>query len=420
MNIYLLIPLCIVAIALAWWLSTIRLITPTSGQLMGIAWFEEITTVVGNGIPKDPISFKDLDGNPLKLRIDKESTSSLLIIWPQKLFVFDYRYKKFKTLKEIRETGGQLRWQPTAEKDENGKLIPNSPETIALGEWKEVNKKTLFSKERDDIKLPFQSKDGIQGVGKGYIKYRVWEYSLAVSTMHDIKTDPEKAIADLYRNWASTKDYIKDIKGATFEDIDNYKEFLINLNKEIYTSGTIVEGIYVEEFFIEPGSRDVLEKQEEARKAELDQLTQAEKNKVLVLQASGDAAAKTILANNQAANSKVIAEADGENKKTIGMKENEVKVDLQRKLNDAEVALIQSETDIQLEAAKKVIDKMIEYKGKEDTTAVNRIKELPRLKENATFVYVEGNSSDNLEQFDDELVKQTVANLITKKKTVKP
>ena len=175
----------LIAIVIALWLSTIHFYQPEEGQLSVIKRFKTHITIVGVGIPDIPIPKEifDVPGVDPKIKIDS-SKSFYFLIWPYSIGLFDYRYKKFRTLKEIRTTNGEVRWQPLIPKDKTGiaTKTTNDPDTIALGEWKEIKKSSLFAREREDIAIPFLTRDGYRGTAFGYLKYIVYNYSAAIST----------------------------------------------------------------------------------------------------------------------------------------------------------------------------------------------------------------------------------------------
>src|SRR5690349_1143891 len=112
----------ILGIVLAVWLSSIRKYEPEQGQLSVIRFFKKHVMTVGVGVPNIPIKKEvfDIPGVDLSIKIDSNK-SVYFLIWPFNVAVFDYRYKKFRTLKEIKDTKGEIRWQPPIEKDKSGK-----------------------------------------------------------------------------------------------------------------------------------------------------------------------------------------------------------------------------------------------------------------------------------------------------------
>ncbi len=128
------------------WLTTVKIIKPPAGGKMMVGIFNKPLWEIGNTLPVVKITAEMIDLTPEELneiqpKVDFDC-SWFLTIWPLCVIPFDYRYKHYKTIKEIRDSKGSIVWQPTLQPD--GK--ENTPDTIALGEWKEEMKTMLWNR----------------------------------------------------------------------------------------------------------------------------------------------------------------------------------------------------------------------------------------------------------------------------------
>lgn len=327
--------------------------------------------IVGCGIPKIVISPDRLDPalGVTEIRIHSQH-SWQATIWPYSFASFEYRYKKFRTLDEVRTTGGKPEWQPSIEKDTDGKLVKkeNGPDTIVLGEWKETNKKSLFAREREEIVIHFRSSDGIQAVVKAYIKFLVWDVSAAISATYQFKVDPEKTIIDKFQDWAKNKKYFTDINGISFEKMDendlNAKNFFTDLNKSIYMTGVIVEDVELTEFIIEPDSKDVAEAQEKIIESQF--LLQAE-------EIEADRKEKVGEGNRRQKEKENLATKD------LLEKEAAVAVSKDKELKQNEVGQYQKMKKIDLNVNGKLLTKLEEYKKVGDKTEIAKYRALGKV-----------------------------------------
>jgi hypothetical protein len=432
------IVLIIIGIAITFWLSTIRFFTTTQGQLSVLTFLGEHISVIGIGIPEIEVAkikvgtLEILDNATAKdvvIRIDSQRPFQITAI-PYKIATFDYSYKKYKTLKEVRETNGKIRWQPTPEKDKDDKKIENGPDTIVLGEWKEIARTGLYLREREESYIPFQSQDGVLGVIGCYIKFFVWDMSLAISTTHNFKTDPEKAIIDTTQNWAKSKNYLNDIKGVSFEGVIlSDQTFLQQLNRDIYLTGIIVEGIEFTSFYVEPESRDVLEAQEKIEKNKILFLAEESNKKLKEKQAEGDALKTTIAAKATADSINMVAAAKAQEIEITGKAKNLIETDLDKKLKTNEVDQLKtkleterenavkefdSKTKITLEANSKVIEKIGELKKIPDATEKAKYDALALSK--VTTLMMPGADNTSGDKLDELLQSQIITNQISQQK----
>jgi|GEM_PF-6488580 len=393
----------IIAVPLIWWVSTIKLIKTPAGQTLLIGEFDKPVRVVGNTLPDLPIpsDLLPIGFNPIRVRVDSES-SWQLTIWPQQVLSFTYRHKRFKTLKMIRETNGEIVWQPTLPKGEDGKLLleKNADETIGLGEWKEENKQSLYVREREHIALKFASKDPIRGIIKAYIKFIVYDLTLAAKSVLNPKEDAEKAIIDLFQLWARDKDYFEKIQGVSFDSIDYLgktgKDFIQGINKDIYKAGIIVEGVDFFEFIIEPDSQDVYDAKEKiAKQTSLKAAASVEAD---IEKIKGQGKRDYDLALNEAA-------------KDLLEKQKAVKVSEDKDLKKNATDQFKEQTEITLVANGKIIDKAIELK--QTVNATEKLKYTAiQLSKLQTLVLSGGSGTD----LDEKIQAQLTANLITNKK----
>lgn len=400
----LLIFLFILGILSLVWLSTLHFFTPNSGQLAIQKHFETYVGVIGD-VPKIEIPKKRLDTITQKavkkIIVDDKVSTWKFFIYPNGIETFEYRYKKFRTLEEIRNTGGAVVWQPSIEKDKDGKPVKkeNGPETIGLGEWKEPKKASLFVREREDIIIKIRSKDGINAVVKGYIKFLVWDMMAAASATYQFKYDPEKNIIDQFQDWAKEKDYFKDINGVSFEKIDNADDFFKKLNRDIYVTGVIVEDVELTEFLIEPDSKDVAEAQELKIKNEFLRQAEEQEKQRKILEGEG---------NRLRQEQENIAQEDLQ-KKLAG-----VDVDKDRKLKENEVMQFKKEQEIKLKNNKVLIDKLSEYKGVEDVTETKKAEHLGKVT-GTVILHEKGSGSGS--NLDDKLLEaEVIGNSLTSKK----
>lgn len=217
--------------ALVIWLSTIQFFEPEQGQLAVMRRFKKHILIIGNGIPEIEISKEifDVPGVNLEIKIDSQR-DWYLTIWPYNIAVFSYKRKRFTTIDKILGTNGELVWQPKLRKDENEKEIPNGPKTIGLGEWTERKKISLFALEREEVALPFLTKDGYRGTAFAYMKYVVWDISAAISATYQFKIDPEKSTFDKFQRWARGVEYLTELYGVSFEELPAAKDFYKKVN----------------------------------------------------------------------------------------------------------------------------------------------------------------------------------------------
>jgi hypothetical protein len=365
--------LSILLVILNVWLSTLRFHKPKQGQLMILKEFEKHVLKIGNGIPKIPIpanrfdlaANRDSDGSEVAIRVDV-SWSWVITIWPYSIETFEYRYKKFRSRKEVLETKGETRWEHPMSVNNDGKLVyDEDPETEILGEWKDPKKKSLFVREREDFVIKFRSKDGIEATVKGYLKLLVWDISYATSATYQFKSDPEKAITDRFQEWAKDKEYFKEIQGISFESISGAETFFKELNKSIYLTGSLVEDVEFTEWLKSPKSDDIAEAQE------------------LIIKNSFEYSAAEIGAKTQ--------EKIGEGNKNRKLQENLGEKDLLEKQAVVEVNkdkdLKRNQTDqykeqekINLGNNKKLLTKLEKYKKVPDRTEVRKFKYLGKTK----------------------------------------
>lgn len=414
MNIYLIIFLIILLGLLGWWLSTIRLIELPAGQTAMIGNFEEPTLVAGNTIPSIIIS-QDLIEDSTGLigktpRLDKKG-SWMLTIWPQRRQEFTYRYKRFKPITDIKKSGGSIIWEPTIPTKEDGsKLYNENPsDTIALGEWKEENKRTLWVRERENIAIKFTSKDPIRGVKKAYIRFIVWDMTLATLSLYNPKEDAEKAIIDRFQEWAKDKPYFDNIQGIGWASVAGV-DFIKKLNMEIYQSGIIVEGIDLFEDFIEPGSQDVYDAQEKIAKGVL--LKNAATIDAQISKIEGEGVRDKQLVINEGQKNLLEIENNAAVDKDKRLKTNEIDQHNQNLENEKRVRVAQfkEETIIAVNANGTILDKVMELKKTADATLTKKYNAIAR---SDIHTYVEGSGSDSpTDTMDEDITGHVKANLI--------
>jgi hypothetical protein len=412
---------------LVWWLTTLKLYEPENGQLAVLTKFGKHIKVIAVGVPEEEVEVKDKDGTTILIlglgysrAPEKDSernyvlpvvikASWMLLIWPFGIEIFPYAYKRHKTLKEIRETKGELRWTPETERDATGREIPLSEDTMALGLWKEENKTSLFFREREDARFPFRTGgDGVQGNFSAFLMFFIWNPSAAISAVKDFKADHEKAAIDLFRHWAGKpeREYLRDVQGISFDKIKdadvNAEAFFWDINRENYHVGVFLEDIKLEEPYLYKAGRDVLEQKELATKNLYAQAATEIANKTAIMVADTDA---EVTKKRGEAEAKVIAiKGESENKVAQENRLNEVAAEVQKE---------EKITAIKLDAAGKVIDKAIEYKEKEDVTEVKKWEGAGKT--NGTLVIVEGKKNQDNSQFDDLLVGNAISSLIGNK-----
>ncbi len=345
----------VIGIILAVWLSTLRIYEPPSGELSTLRFFKWNIMVLGIDIPDvriDPKRF-NVPGKNLQIKVDGKRPIYVLI-YPLNIAIFSYRYKKFRTLKEVEETGADLRWEPLIPKDEKTKkpiADKNDPKTIVLAEWKEPRKKTLFVLEREDVVFPFLTKDGYRGVAFGYMKYITWNMAAAISNTYQFKNDPEKAALDKFQKWTRGVDYLTKVYGVSFDELPEADEFYQDINAENYISGAILQGIEFTDFKLDPESQDLLEEQENIKKASIK--LQAATITAKVVEKEGEG-----LKNRQ----KQIADGESYAITKKGSADNTVKITLDKSLKANETLQykqkqqIERENDVKEYRAKKQID----------------------------------------------------------------
>ncbi len=417
----LIIILVVLLIPLGWWLSTLRYVKTPPGQTKMIAWFDEPMLIVGNTLPNIEITpdIIDLPADELKEiqpKIDRKGAIVWKIFPMEENVFFDYRYKHFKTIKEILATKGEIKWQPTIPLGEDGKPIykENSTDTIALGEWKEIGKQTLFIRERESIVIKFTSKDPIRGVKKAYIRFIVWNMALATKSLYNSKEDAEKKITDMFQEWARTKGYFEDIQGIGFASIDHNnvtgKQFIKDLNKEIYKSGVVVEGVDLFEDFIEPGSQDVYDAKEKEIKGKL--LLKAAKIDTSIAKAQGQAAKEKQLEINKGEANRLKITNDAEVIKDKKLKQNEVDQNKKNLQNEKTIRVseFREKTKIAVNGNGKVIDKVIKAKKTPDASTVKKWSSIEKSK---ITTFVDNSGRDSTDNLDEDLTGHVTANLIT-------
>lgn len=347
--------LIIIGIILAVWLSTIRFFQPEQGQIAVITYFKNHLMIVGSGIPEIEIPEKIFNVPNKKLTVKIDSQRAWYItIYPYGIAKFNYRLKKFRTIEEIKSSDGKLRWQPLIgknEKDASGKpKTENSPDTIALGEWNQP-KTSLFFREREEIAIPFLTKDGYRGTAWAYLKFLVWEMSAAISVTYQFKVDPEKSTIDIFQRWCRSAEYLTEVYGVSFEELPKSMEFYQEINASNYISGAILEDIEFFNFVLDPESQDLLEEQENIKKAEIKLLTAEKLADVAEKEGEG-------LKRRQ----KQIADGESYTITKKGSADNTVKITLDKSLKANETLQykqkqqIERENDVKEYRAKKQID----------------------------------------------------------------
>jgi hypothetical protein len=420
--------LALIAVAVLW-LSTLQMYNPEQGQLAVLTLFGKHVKIIAVGIPEQEVTIENSDGTPqIVLGIgytrDPQSTvrnyvlplvtesSWMLLIWPYGIDKFPYSYKRHKTLDEVNTTKGEPRWKPERARDAEGKELPLSKDTIVLGYWKEEEKKSLFFREREEIRLPFRTgKDGIEGNFSAYLQFFIWNVSAAISAVKDFKADHEKAAIDLFRHWAGNKDreYLKDVQNISFDKIEgkkgtntDAKTFFRDINRDNYHIGVFLEDIKLEDPYVSLSGRDILEAKELQTKNEYFQKATEVSNATAVMIAQKDA---KVIEMKGEAEAKVI--------EVKGIADN--KVAQENRLNEvtAEVSKEKQVTEIKLDAAGKIIDKAIEYKKEKDVTEVQKWEGVGKTQ--GTVVIVEGKKNEENSQVDDLLVANAIGNIIGKK-----
>lgn len=404
--------LIIIGITLALWLSTISLTQPDQGQLSILTYFNKHIMIVGNGIPDIAITKEifDVPGVTLpKIKIDGQR-AFYITIWPFGIETFEYRYKRFRTLKEVTESKGSIRWQP---KTKDG--TPNTVDTMVLGEWKESNKKSLFVREREEIAIPFLSLDGYRGTVFAYMKYLVWDCSAAISTTYQFKTDPEKSTIDKFQKWARGVKYLTKLYGVSFDELPDGREFIRKVNANIYLTGVLLEDIEFFDFVLDPESQDLLEAQEKIKKANID-LAEAK-----ILQNVAEA-----LGEGEKKKKKKIAEGDAYAIDKTGRATNTIQIALDKNLKSNEVAQFKSKqsierenevkefkakTQITLSANGKIIEKIKQLKKTPDATMVRKYTALGGMN-NLNTLILHGDTSGGGDKLDELLESNILANQI--------
>lgn len=406
------------------WLVTIRFFTPIQGETSIVAFFNKHLRIVGVGIPEITIRKEILpetiwdkvlkeDLKTVKVQVDDSTSSLKVTMFPQKIVSFPYKYKKIKTLKEVERSNGEIRWQPDLEKKQDGTLLKtkNDPTTLVLGEWTET-KRSLFVRERDQIGLKFKSGDGVSGMQEAYIKYIVWNMSRAISSVHNFKDDPEKAIQTEFASYAKDKDFITQIQGFNFRDYAGADDFLRKTNEDIWMTGILVEDIEFGEVYLHPDSRDIIEKQEKIKKAQIDQKAAVEEAKTLAIQGKGEADKTRAIAEGTADAIKITAVAEAQRVEKVGTAENAVAVDKDKQLKKNETDQFREKQDIQLRNNGVLIDKLAIYKGVIDKTEVKKWEFLGKLR--GTLVMKDGSTEGS--SLDDKLLENNIlGNTITNK-----
>ena len=354
------------------------------------------------------------DLKTVKVNVDDSYSSLKVTFFPQKIARFNYKYKKIKTLAEVEATNGNIRWQPDLEKKDDGTFLKpkNDPTTMVLAEWTE-KKNSLFVRERDQIGLEFRSGDGVMGMQEAYIKYIVWDMSRAISSVHNFKDDPEKAVQTEFASYAKDKDFITQIQGFNFRDYAGADDFLKKTNEDIWMTGILVEDIEFGAIYLQPESRDILEKQEEIKKAKIDQLAAIEKAKTAEIEGKGQADKTRAIATGDADAITIKAKAEAERTTKVGQAENAIAIDKDKQFKRNETDQFKEKQDIQLKNNGVLIDKLATYKGVIDQTEVKKWKFLGKLR--GTLV-MKDNSAEG-SSLDDKLLENNIlANTITNKK----
>lgn len=414
------------------WVVTGKFPTPPQGETMIVGWFQSHSKTIGIGIPevtidesnipeelRDTLLYQKRPIDPnghrqVKIAIDDTTSSFLILLWPKRVISFFYKRKKFKTLKEIKETKGEIRWQPSIPKDTNGKPIKteNDPETMALGEWTE-KMTSLYVREREEIGLKFISRDGIKGIKKAYMKLIIWNQSRAISSVKNFKDDPEKAVFDLFQHYAKEQDFYEGIQGFSFEYYKERQKFLQETNKDIWMTGVLLEDIEFEETYLEPESVDILEEREKIQKEKIKQ--QVAEESIKTKQREGEALAAKQLAEAQGyqKSQALKADADADYAEKTGKVNNAIEVEKDERLKTNYTRQYQELKKIDLENGGKLIEKLGEYKGIEDKTEVEKMKALGNVK--GTVVYHEGGSASG-SKLDDKILE----GLLIANQTVNP
>lgn len=374
------------------WASTIRLVEPPTGQLMVVQRFRKHVRVFDNtppiSLPENHLSDKAKWAIRNHVGIPTSDASWHLVAWPDSIATSEFRYKKFRPLSSVQTTGGIVAWQP--KKDLSDKQAM-SPDTIVLGEWKEDNKTSLFKREREDIVISFRSKDGVNAVVKGYIKFFVWDVSAAISATYQFKADPEKTIADLFQNWAKDKKYFEDINGISFETVNSGTPTLLQkLNDQIYLTGVVIEDVELTEFIIDPDSKDVAEEHEKKLKAGIKLATATTDKARLKVEGEGERDKQFEL--NKAEQDKLD-------------KEREVAVQKDKELKGNETAQYKKMKEIDVKNNGLLIDKLAEFKTVPDQTEIEKAKALGAV--TGTLIYHEKGSSDG-SNLDDKIIESTI------------
>lgn len=407
------------------WFITLRFFTPIQGETSIVAFFNKHIRIIGVGIPEItirkeilPESIWDIvlksDKKTVKVQVDDSTSSIKVTLFPQKIVSFPYKYKKIKTLKEVEQSNGEIRWQPELEKKQDGTLLKtkNDPTTMVLGEWTET-KKSLFVRERDQIGLKFKSGDGVSGMQEAYIKYIVWNMSRAISSVHNFKDDPEKAIQTEFASYTKDKDFITQIQGFNFRNYAGADDFLRRTNEDIWMTGVLVEDIEFGEVYLNPDSRDIIEKQEKIKKAKIDQLAAIEEAKTLEIQGKGEANKTRAIAEGNADAIRTTAAAEAESVQKVGTAENTVAVDKDKQLKRNETDQFKEKQDIQLKNNGKLINKLAKYKGVIDQTEVKKWEFLGKLR--GTLVMKDTSTEGS--SLDDKLLENNIlGNTITNNK----
>lgn len=426
-------PIIIILVLIAiLWIATGKFPTPPQGETLIVGWFKSHTKIVGIGLPevtidekiipkelRDTLLYEKRPIDPkgqrqVKIAVDDTTSSVLILLWPKRVITFFYKRKKFKTLKEIKETKGEIRWQPSIPKDNNGKPIKaeNDPDTIALGEWTE-KMDSLYVREREETGLKFISKDGIKGVKQAYMKLIIWNQSLAISSVKNFKDDPEKAVFDLFQSYAKNQNFYIGIQGFSFEHYDGRDAFLQETNRDIWMTGVILEDIEFEETYLEPESADILEKREKIEAEKIQQQIAEASIKTKELEGQALAAKKVAEAEGYKNAKSLEAKADADYAEKTGKVNNDIEVQKDELLKTNYTNQYQKLKNIDLENGGKLIEKLATYKEVKDVTEIAKMEALGKV--TGTVVYHEGASSSG-SKLDDKIIE----GLLIANQTVNP
>ncbi len=420
----LLIILILIAIALGWWLSTLRYIKIPAGQTIMFGFFDEPTIVAGNTLPEIPITPKLLDRTEdelkkMKPRLDKKG-AILWKIFPMQKGHFDYRYKHFKPIGEIKKTGGEIRWQPEVPLNPDGtpQYKENPDYVVALGEWKEVGKLSLHREEHESIIINFTSQEMIRGAKKALIRILVYDMPLFTRSLYNLKEGMEKKIVDRFQQWARTKNYFDHILGIGWQTVEfdgtSGEDFIKNLNEELFLKGCLIIGIDLFEDYIYQSSQDVYDAKEKWFKEGF--LKKSAQIDAEVERIKGEGIRDKQLAINQGEENRLAIVNAAEIKKDKELKANETdqyrqKLDLEK---ENELAIFNAQTDKTVEANGKILNKAIELKQTPDETLKHKYSSI-RFSNVTTLI--ETGTRDSVDNLDENIVAHATANLITLPKT---